>query len=199
VTPSLVVTVNELSGDERELFTRAGIPVRHLDIAAFVGLVGRTQANFLIDAGYERLIYVQPDQHVPEALSVPRFAAMSEAARTRGVTPPRLVRLTYTAKGLKEFVRKYVGEGCGICAHTDELAVFIFASLGRERFGGETGVGLIGVGDRPVANLGISTVKLDIEYWADAWFEPLETILVTGREPSGRRDLSMRVIARSST
>lgn len=199
LTPALVISPTDFSVDERELFGGAGIPVHYLDIATFVGLIGRTQANFLIDVGYERLIYAQPDHHVPEALSAPRFAAMGEVARIRGVAPPHVARLPYTAKALKEFVREYMEEGCGICAHSDELAAFLFASLGRERFGGKTELGLLGVGDSPVAHLGISTVKLDIEYWADAWFEPLETILVSGREPLGRRDLSMEVIARSST
>ncbi|WP_231973281.1 hypothetical protein [Variovorax sp. HW608] len=195
----MIITLQEFSVDERKLFGDAGIPVHDLGMAALMGLIGRTQTNYLIDAGYERLVYVQPDCHVPEVLSVPRVAAMCEAARMRGVALPHLVRLPYTAKGLKEFVRDDVGDRSGICADTDELAAVLFASVGRDRFGGNTGLGLIGVGDRPVANLGISTVKVDVEYWADAWFEPLEAILISGREPSKRRNLAMEVIARLST
>lgn len=110
-----------------------------------------------------------------------------------------MARLPYSAKGLKEFLREYGDEGCGIWAHTDELAAFLFVSLGRERFGGEMGLGLVGVGDRLVASVGFSTVKLDAEYWADAWSEPLMAILTSGRKPPEQRDLSMDVIVRSST
>jgi hypothetical protein len=78
-----------------------------------------------------------------------------------------------SATGLKNFVREHEGERCGIFAHTDELAAFLFVSLGRPRFGWETGLGLVGIGDRPVTKVGISTVKLDVAYWADAWMDPI--------------------------
>jgi DNA-binding LacI/PurR family transcriptional regulator len=201
LTPALVVSLQALSGEARKLLDRAGIRNTHIDLVAFVSRAGSTQVDYLADLGYQRLIYVQPDHYIPDVLSTPRIAAMLGTARQRGIPDPRVVKLPYTAAGIALFEDEHLSdtEPPGLCAHTDEVAAFLYASLGKERFGCRPRIGLVGVGDRPIASLGITTVRLDIEQWADVWSEPLLDILGHGTVSTTKtRAQTMEVIVRQS-
>lgn len=175
VAPCLVVTLQELTDAQKKTLESAGIPYLLIDLAAFVGLAGTAQIQYLHAQGRTRMLYVLPDHYLPDALVSPRVACMQKRARELGLDEPVVLRLPYTSEGIADFERKHLTGDLsqyGICAHTDEVASFIYTMLGIEKFGiGK--LGLIGVGNRPISNIGLTTVRLDVEYWANIWMMPL--------------------------
>ncbi len=201
ITPALVVSLQELPVSERAQLDAAGIMSYHMNLSAFVGLAGRTQTNHLIGQGFDRLAYVLPDHFIPDALIAPRIEAMRTIAKTRGLPEPRVLRLPYTAEGIAWLDREHLtgaNAANAICAHTDEVAAFVFTMLGKERFGAGR-MGVMGVGDRPISNVGITTVKLDIDKWAELWARPIHRILGVQPETAvSSEDHSMQIVVRAS-
>lgn len=201
VAPCMVVTLQALPAAQKKVLKSAGIPHVLIDLAEFVALAGTTQIDFLYAQGRTRMLYVLPDHYLPDALVSPRIAAMQEQLNTLGLPPLQVVRLPYTAAGIDTLQRELIqGEPAdyGICAHTDEVASFIYTMLGIDRFGPGK-LGLMGVGNRPISNIGLTTVRLDVEYWADIWVAPLLRNLGQDVAPEpGEEQAVMAVEARRS-
>lgn len=201
VTPCMVVTLQALSASQKKGLKAAGIPYVLIDLAAFVGLAGTTQIDFLSAQGRTKMLYVLPEHYLPDALVSPRITAMQKQVSILGLPPLSVVRLPYTAAGIAALQRELVqGESSdyGICAHTDEVASFIYTMLGIDSFGPGK-LGLMGVGNRPISNIGLTTVRLDVEYWANIWLAPLlrSLALEAASEPGAEPPL-MAVEARRS-
>lgn len=175
LSPCLIVTLQDITDTQKRALKSAGIPHRLIDLGAFVALAGSTQVQYLYKRNFTRMLYVLPDHFLPEILISPRIAAMEKTAFDLGIAPPKTIRLPYTAEGIAEFELEYLmGDNAvnGICAYTDEVASFIYTMLGIERFGAGR-IGLVGVGNRPISNIGLTTVRLDIENWANTWMIPV--------------------------
>src|SRR5690606_10765567 len=200
VAPCLVVTLQELSEEQAQTLAAAGIPHLLIDLAAFVSLVGVTQIQYMHAQGRTRMLYVLPDHFLPDVLVTPRIMANQQKAQELGLQEPEVIRLPYTASGIADFERKLrtaTPKDCGICAYTDEVAAFIYTMLGIDKFGPGK-FGLIGVGNRPISNIGITTVRLDVDYWANAWVAPLLQTLQESTEPSGPAEYTMLIERRPS-
>lgn len=201
ITPALVVSLPKLEPEITRHLSAAGILYHHTDLAAFIQLAARTQTEYMISCGYERLAYVIPAHPMPQALIAPRIDTMRQIIRKHGLPELRVLRLPYDEMGFREFQRNCL-EGPetpnGLCAHTDEVAAYMFARMGREYFGsGRTG--LIGIGDRPISNIGVTTVRLDIEKWANVWSAPLLKLLNNNMSPPRPYGEEMSVVRREST
>lgn len=185
VAPCLVVTLVELPDSQKKTLKAAGIPHILIDLSAFVSVAGRTQIQFLHNKGRTRMLYVLPDHYLPDILVTPRIHSMEQTAQELGLPLPQVVRLPYTTEGIAELEETYLNmppETYGICAHTDEVASFLYTMLGIQRFG-PSRLGLIGVGNRPISNIGITTVSLDVAYWATIWIAPILKILTESYQP----------------
>lgn len=179
VSPCLVVTLQPLTAAQSKTLSAAGIPHQLIDLDAFTSLAGATQVQYLHAQGYDRMVYVLPQHSLPDALVSSRVAAMKTQAHELGLEGPAVAHLPYSADGIAAFEQQHLAGATavnGICAYTDEVASFIYTMLGIEKFG-HGRLGLIGVGNRPISNIGLTTVRLDVEYWAEIWMGPLLAVL----------------------
>lgn len=179
VSPCLIVSLQPLSEIQNKTLAAAGIPHQLIDLDAFTSLAGVTQIEYLYSRGFNRIVYVLPNHSLPKALVSTRVAAMQKRVQELGLDKLIVTHLPYTSDGIATFMHKYLS--CtnpinGICAHTDEVASFIYTMLGIEKFA-EGKLGLIGMGNRPISNIGLTTVRLDVDYWANTWIQPLLGIL----------------------
>lgn len=201
VAPCLVVTLQALPDAQKKTLDSAGIPHLLIDLAAFVGLAGSIQIQYMHAQGRKRMLYVLPNHFLPDALVTPRILANQRQASALGLPEPVTVHLPYTSDGIAAFDRTHLSADpseYGICAHTDEVASFIYTMLGIERFGAQK-LGLIGVGNRPISNIGITTVRLDVDYWAGIWMAPLlQTLKEPAPLPPPEAEQTMAVFVRQS-
>lgn len=200
ITPALVVSLSPLPRETIRHMSAADILYHHTDLDAFIRLAARTQTEYMISHGFERLAYVMPAHPMPQALVIPRIETIRRIAGDHGLPEPRILRLPYDETGFRQFQQHHL-EGPdaldGLCAHTDEVAAYLLATIGRERFGPGR-IGLMGIGDRPISNIGVTTVRLDIEKWADIWSTPLLKMLGTDVDLSSPEDETMPIVRRAS-
>lgn len=171
VSPALVVSMGGLSGpdrasirDARARLVGASSLIRHRD-------AGVLQVEYLKERGHSRIGYALPTLPYLQGVAQARLDGARDACVALGLGEP-LVRVvsaddpTSFTEAVEEWI---VRDGVtAVCAHNDEIAAMLVLAtlrLGRSVPGD---LSVIGVDDIPLASLGITTVRLDIDRYSAA-------------------------------
>jgi len=173
MSPALVVSMGGLSLLDRESIRDARAKlvgvwslIRHRD-------AGVLQVEYLVKEGHSKIGYALPTLPYLQGVAAERLegarsgcAALNlEAPVVRVVSPDDPGSFT---TALQEWRRLGI---TAVCAHSDEIAAMLFlaaASAGVE-IPGELAV--IGADDAPIARMGITTIKMDLERYSAAIVE----------------------------
>jgi DNA-binding LacI/PurR family transcriptional regulator len=168
VSPTLVFTLQPLPARQIAVLGSAGIRSVSVDLWSLLSESGWRQAEYLISQGHQRIGYLLPDHFVPDQLTEPRIEGIRRACAEHGLTPPRVLRMAYSDEGIASLASEWLDDSAGvtgIAAHTDEVAAFVMSKIGAEVLR-TRGVGLVGMSNRPIANIGLTTVAVNIDAWA---------------------------------
>jgi DNA-binding LacI/PurR family transcriptional regulator len=171
VSPTLVLTLSPLPERQVAMLEATGVRVVSVDLWSLLEESGWRQATHLINGGHRRVGYLLPGHHVPDELTAPRIAGIRRACADHGVPAPETLRMDYSDAGIEALRSEWLDVPdpvTGICAHTDEVGAFVMSKLVGLR---AQGVGVVGMSNRPIANIGLTTVAVDIEAWATLFAE----------------------------
>jgi DNA-binding LacI/PurR family transcriptional regulator len=136
-----------------------------VDVWSLLEESGWRQASHLISKGHRRIGYLLPGHHVPNELTAPRIAGIRRACDEHSLPRPEILRMDYSDAGIETLQSDWLRSPdpvTGICAHTDEVGAFVMSKAGDLK---SQGIGLVGMSNRPIANIGLTTVAVDIEAW----------------------------------
>lgn len=200
ITPTLILATDEDLRSQLIDDFHSNVTIANIDLPRFVRDAGILQATYLAEQGHRRLGYLLPDHYLPEFLVRPRIEAIRLVAEQFGLDEPVSLSVEYSADGIESLRRNWLDIAdpiTGICAHTDEVAAFVYASSPNRFNNSETS--LIGMSNRPIANVGITSVDVDIDVWASAWEETaLAAIEQRDPDPEKTARVATRVIVRGS-
>jgi DNA-binding LacI/PurR family transcriptional regulator len=197
VSPSLVLTLSPLPKRQLAMLEATGVRVVSVDLWSLLSEAGWRQADYLAGKGHERIGYLLPGHHVPNELTAPRVEGIRAACAERGLPEPEILRMDYSDAGLATLHEKWLDRPervTGICAHTDEVAAFLASKESDLR---ERGIGLVGMSNRPIANIGLTTVEVNIEAWATLFAEEALAAL-EDREPARATGDTTFIVVRES-
>jgi len=166
VSPTLVLTLAPLPERQVAMLEATGVRVVSVDLWSLLEESGWRQATHLINGGHRRIGYLLPGHHVPDELTAPRIAGIRRACAENDVPAPETLRMDYSDAGIEALRSEWLDSAdavTGICAHTDEVGAFVMSMVGDLH---AQGVGVVGMSNRPIANIGLTTVAVDIEAWA---------------------------------
>lgn len=178
VSPAVVVAMFDLPGTVRERVAGMGIPVVESFFHSF-GTdsdaddmqvdAGRVQAEYAIERGARRLVFVSPPDDQDAEIHADRYAGVSAAAAARGLPRPELVVLEHgpvPSAGETDRILRTGDDGYTIvCCYNDEVALGVLGRFQARGMQIPEDVGVIGVDDDPMSALvspALTTVRFDV-------------------------------------
>ncbi|MGO4689478.1 LacI family DNA-binding transcriptional regulator [Glaciibacter sp. 2TAF33] len=169
--PAMVMSFCALGRADTALLARSGIPFLQDTMNEFLSGITRMQAEFLVSLGNRRLCFLSPAQFVPEEIRSARASALVKYCAENGLPVPVVLELAYAAAAVDALLDspEFAHGAVGVAAHTDELAAF----LHRAALDAGIAFDVVGVGNRPIAELGLTTVAFDFDRVARFWARPV--------------------------
>lgn len=201
ITPAAVISVAPLSDDDLEAMTAAGIDVV---VTAYEGpgdpnahqysndLVGRLQAEHLVNGGHRRLGYAYPEDSRMASIAGPRLKGVQRACAELGIEPPVNVHMELTVAGAVAAIqtwRNAVPPVTAVCAYNDDIALALLAGLRQLGLSAPFDLAVIGMDDLPAAAFAsppLTTINPDTTEYLKAIAETvLSQIRRTPKPPPG--------------
>ncbi|MCK9873489.1 LacI family transcriptional regulator [Nocardiopsis dassonvillei] len=201
--PRAVMALWPFSDGDREVLKQAGvagISPSEFD-NGFDLRIGRSQAEYLMAQGYQRLAYVHLDDERFAAFSEPRERGVVEVCAEGGLPEPVVLR-SPLAPGDVLAVIDALPDHTGIACYNDDLAIALLHAASIRGRTVPSGLGIIGMDDSPLAattHPRLTTVSVDVTTAATAFIRVLLAELgITGDGLGSGRDLVPEIVAGES-
>jgi DNA-binding LacI/PurR family transcriptional regulator len=199
VTPTLVLAMGGLPAHARELIDRSQASlVEDVGIFSYVD-TGRMQAEYLADGGHRVLGFGYPQDPNIDRYARQRLEGVRQVCAERGMGAPLVDTIGSDVGAVVEALRQWRAQGVtAICAHNDDVALIVLAAMAVLGWTPGLDMSVIGVDDVPLANIGLSTVRIDAEAFMDALIERVVAAL-EDREPAPQTRPILSLVPRDST
>ncbi|SCL28924.1 DNA-binding transcriptional regulator, LacI/PurR family [Micromonospora pallida] len=201
VAPALVVSMGGLSVPEM-----SSIQDSRAKLVGVQGLfpherAGEMQVEYLHSRGHRRIGYAFPANPSVELIAAERLAGARRACARLGIPEPVLQEVDLN-DGDTVFAALDAWAAApeaitGVCAHNDDIALMLSSGLTARGLRAGTDLAVIGVDNIPLARIGITTVEINADAFADQIVQSvLDTLDDRVAEPKQRELL--RLIVRDS-
>lgn len=155
LTPAAVIAFVEESDPYVAAFVgRFGVPVIPMTSARVFEPVGRTQAKYLAEHGYDRMVFAAPQRGDLQKLARARLDGVREECSELGLEPPLVQMIPpyrEQARGAVKNILMELSPPFGLCCYNDEVAFAAIAALSDEGVPIPESVAVIGCDDIPLA------------------------------------------------
>ncbi|WP_432990581.1 LacI family DNA-binding transcriptional regulator [Dactylosporangium sp. CA-233914] len=201
VAPALVVSMGGLSVPEMSSI--------HDSRAKLVGVqgvfpherAGEMQVEYLHSRGHRRIGYAFPANPGVELIASERLTGARRACERLGIPQPdvQVVDLN-NAGSVFAALDGWAAAAepiTAVCAHNDEIAIMLSSGLSARGLRAGTDLALIGVDNIPMARIGITTVEIDVDGFAEQIVESVLDALDDRTAEPREREL-LRLIVRDT-
>ncbi|MDA3646795.1 LacI family transcriptional regulator [Saccharopolyspora indica] len=217
ITPAAVITLLDLSPDDRAAVERSGAAIVEVSLdpprSGQVGSalnqadIGRMQVEHLVARGHRRIAYVFPDDPGHEPMAVRRLDGVRAECRKRDLADP-FVRALPGGEGAAGNVVSELRRGrwpvTGVCAFSDETAFALLAGMRENGLQAPADLAVIGVDDDPLARYSyppLTTIRVDMAAEARRLIDAV--LVALGREsrtkPPQIEEPILNLVERDST
>ncbi|MGK5681810.1 LacI family DNA-binding transcriptional regulator [Actinoplanes sp. URMC 104] len=173
ITPAAVIAYTEFSDAEIAAMRSAGVALvvavsrrgRGRVLAVPQELIGRRQAEHLVQRGHTRLGFAYPDDQRVRFFAEPRLAGVRAVCAGRKLPTPVGLTVPLDPAVAGEAVRRWLDTGVtAVCAYNDEVALAVLAGARDAGVAVPGSLAVIGVDDIPPARLSdppLTTVTTD--------------------------------------
>ncbi|MGW6505200.1 LacI family DNA-binding transcriptional regulator [Nonomuraea angiospora] len=206
IDASVVASLDPLDDETAQALRRAGADLvftTEVEAHPTMRLMGRLQAEHLIDLGHRRLGYAMPEHPLLRKIADDRLAGVAEACAHAGVDPPTALDTRLDGAAMARAARRWRRESVtAVCAYNDEVAIALLMGLRRAGLTAPGDLAVIGTDDIPLAQAAdppLSTIAFDLEKVGRSLADAVVANL-SGRRPRlTPASLSPHVIHRAST
>jgi DNA-binding LacI/PurR family transcriptional regulator len=171
VSPSMVVAMGGLSATSRAALENSRAPLVDVNGIIDIPVIGRMQAGYLIDRGHRLLGFTMPADQQLELFAAAQLEGVRAVCAEHGLPAPSVTRMSLDEESARRAVTRWRAQDpavTGICAHNDNFALMLTASLLADGLRPGSDLAIVGVDDIPMASLGITTVAVDSQVFGEA-------------------------------
>jgi DNA-binding LacI/PurR family transcriptional regulator len=171
VTPTLVVAMGGLSPATKAALEHSQAPLVDVNGIIDIPVIGRMQAEYLIDQGHRTLGFTMPADPQLELFAVAQLEGVRAACAERGLAAPSVTRMGLNEANARRAVSQWRAQDppvTGVCAHNDNFALMLMASLMSAGLRPGPDLAIVGVDNIPMASLGVTTIAFNVPVFGDA-------------------------------
>ncbi len=208
LTPAVIVSYVDEADPQMATFLRQfNVPVLSLSLSnenPWQGVeIGKAQVTYLVQQGWQRMVFAAPDRHDIQRLSQVRLEGVRQACVKTGLEPPLVQEIPFLRQAARDAIVNLLAQQvlpCGICCYNDEVAFAVMAALTDEGIPIPASVAVIGCDDIPLAQFSyppLTTICFDNKLSLDRFIENI--LAVSQGEPTQPMlPISLKVIRRAS-
>jgi len=169
MAPTLVVATEGVAPRDKEIIANAGVPFIDLEGVISHLQIGRTQAELVISRGYARLGFAYPEDRSLEAFASQRLAGVTQACRAAGLPDPIVRMVSFSPQSAQAAIQNWLAAGVdAVCAHNDDIGITLLGAVRTLGLQAPQDIAIIGIDNIPMAEIGLTTIAIDIDSIAEA-------------------------------
>jgi len=168
LTPAVIVSyVDEADPQMASFLRQFNVPVLSLNNESYRQSVGKTQATYLVQQGWRRMVFAAPERRDVQRLAQARLDGVCQACTEAGLEPPLVQIIPHSREKAREVIANLHAQQafpCGICCYNDEVALAVIAALTDAGIEIPTSAAVIGCDDILLAqfsNPPLTTISFD--------------------------------------
>lgn len=203
--PRAVLTLTQLSTDQRDVLERRGVELLEPATSPETDTnarIGSLQARFLIGRGHRRLAYAHLRDARDDPFGRPRELAFLDECRAHRVPDPEVLYLGITPDEGRAALDQLHAPGVAVGCYNDDVAAALLFAAAERKWRVPDDLALIGMDNSPVSHVTVpplTTMAYAITEVTAATTRALLARLDNDRGPETPIDLQLQLIERGST
>lgn len=199
ITPRLVIAIGVDVPQELSAMTRGTIAPSASDASIIPHeRIGELQASYMLERGHKTFGYAMPSDPILRRYAEKRLEGVSHVCRNAGVPEPSVIFVSDEIEDHKQALNQWSREKVtAICAHNDDVALMTWAAMQSMGLRAPRDFALIGADDVPLAQLGLTTIAIDVEICGSLFVHDVLDALGESVPPRVSDDV-LRLVVRTS-
>jgi DNA-binding LacI/PurR family transcriptional regulator len=199
ITPRLVIAIGVDVPQGLSAMTRGPIAPSASDAAIIPHeRIGEMQALYMLERGHTVLGYAMPSDPILNRYAKKRLEGVRQVCRDAGVSDPSVKYVSDAIGDHQKVLNQWSKEKVtAICAHNDDVALTTWAAMQSLGLRAPRDFALVGADDVPLAQLGLTTIALDVDVCGSLFVHDVLDALGESPPPRNTDDV-LRLVVRSS-